>query len=152
MSGMRTIAGPLMLGVLVACAEPPQGLARTVQGSGPQIVFELDRRPLPELPFPNDIATRPDDSSPTGLRVNEKVLVCDVDSGSRFETYIFKGEPGSGIIGINGAAARLTAPGNTVLIMSFCHMTAEEMAEHHPKVAIIGEGNRIDRMIEYAPH
>ena len=74
MSGMRTIAGPLMLGVLVACAEPPQGLARTVQGSGPQIVFELDRRPLPELPFPNDIATRPDDSSPTGLRVNASLV------------------------------------------------------------------------------
>lgn len=87
----------------------------------------------------------------TGLRVNEKVLVCDVDSGSRFETYVFKGESGTGIIGINGAAARLTAPGNTVLIMSFCHMTLEEMENHHPKVAIIGEGNRIERMIAYDP-
>ena len=88
----------------------------------------------------------------TGLRVNEKVLVCDVDSGSRFETYVFKGDAGSGIIGINGAAARLTAPGNTVLIMSFCHMTTEEMADHRPKVAIIGDDNRITEMIEYAPH
>ena len=87
----------------------------------------------------------------TGLRINEKVLVCDVDSGSRFETYVFKGERGSGIIGINGAAARLTAPGNTVLIMSFCHLTLDEMKSHRPQVAIIGEGNRIDRMIEYDP-
>ena len=87
----------------------------------------------------------------TGLRINEKVLVCDVDSGSRFETYVFKGERGSGIIGINGAVARLTAPGNTVLIMSFCHLTLDEMKSHRPQVAIIGEGNRIDRMIEYDP-
>ena len=85
----------------------------------------------------------------TGLRINEKVLVCDVDSGSRFETYVFKGEAGSGIIGINGAAARLTAPGNTVLVMSFCHMTVEEMDAHRPKVAIIGDGNVVDRMIQY---
>lgn len=87
----------------------------------------------------------------TGLRVNEKVLVCDVDSGSRFETYVFKGASGSGIIGINGAAARLTAPGNTVLIMSFCQLTLDEMESHRPRVAIIGEGNRVDRMIEYEP-
>ena len=87
----------------------------------------------------------------TGIRINEKVLVCDVDSGSRFETYVFKGASGSGIIGINGAAARLTAPGNTVLIMSFCQLTLDEMESHRPRVAIIGEGNRVDRMIEYEP-
>lgn len=87
----------------------------------------------------------------TGIRINEKVLVCDVDSGSRFETYVFKGERGSGIIGINGAAARLTSPGNTVLIMSFCLLTPEEMSTHRPKVAIVGEGNTVGQLIEYDP-
>lgn len=85
----------------------------------------------------------------TGLRVNEKVLVCDVDNGNRFETYIFKGEAGSGIIGINGAAARLTAEGHRLLILSFCHMSPDEMDSHNPKVAVLGEGNRIERVIRY---
>jgi len=85
----------------------------------------------------------------TGRRIDERVLVCDVDSGSRFETCVFKSEPGSGIIGIIGVATRVTAPGNTVLVMSFCHMTVEEMDAHRPKVAIIGDGNVVDRMIRY---
>ncbi|NCF40229.1 MAG: aspartate 1-decarboxylase, partial [Planctomycetia bacterium] len=85
----------------------------------------------------------------TGRRIDEKVLVCDVDSGSRFETCVFKGEPGSGIIGINGVATRVTTPGNNVLVMSFCHMTVEEMDAHRPKLTIIGDGNVVDRMIRY---
>lgn len=85
----------------------------------------------------------------TGMRVNEKVLVCDVDNGSRFETYVFKGEAGSGVIGINGAASRLTATGHRVIVLSFCQLTPEEMDSHRPKVAIMGEGNRVDRVIEY---
>lgn len=56
------------------CALPPDGLARTQKGDGPEIVFDFDRRPLPELPFPNDIATRPDPTSPTGLRVNASTV------------------------------------------------------------------------------
>jgi len=76
MHGMRTFAvsAGLLLATLVGCAEPPEGLARTADGDGPQIVFDLQRRPLPELPFPNDIATRPDDSSPTGLRINASLV------------------------------------------------------------------------------
>lgn len=76
MTGMRTIAvsAALLLTVFAGCAEPPEGLARTAAGDGPQIVFDLERRPLPELPFPNDIATRPDPSSPTGLRINASLV------------------------------------------------------------------------------
>ena len=85
----------------------------------------------------------------TGLRVNEKVLVCDVDTGSRFETYIFKGEAGSGIIGVNGAAARLTSVGNSLLIMSFCQLTADELEAHRPTVVILDANNRVERTLEY---
>lgn len=56
--------------LLLGCAAPPEGLAPTGDGDGPEVIFELLRKPLPELPFPNDIATRPDPSSPTGLRLN----------------------------------------------------------------------------------
>ena len=64
------IAGSLLVG----CAAPPAGLASTPQGDGPKIVWDLLRQPLPELPFPNDIATRPDSSSPTGLRINASLV------------------------------------------------------------------------------
>ncbi|MBK6923583.1 MAG: hypothetical protein IPH07_39720 [Deltaproteobacteria bacterium] len=65
---------PLLLVALAACAQSPEGLFETPQGDGPRVVFDFDRRPLPEIPFPNDIATRPDPSSPTGLRVNASLV------------------------------------------------------------------------------
>jgi len=69
-----SVCAALTLVVSVGCVEPPEGLARTADGGGPQIVFELDRRPLPELPFPNDIATRHDPTSRTGLRINASLV------------------------------------------------------------------------------
>lgn len=86
-----------------------------------------------------------------GLRANERVLVCDVENGSRFETYVLRAEPGSGEIGINGAAARLTANGHRVLIMSFGLMTGDEISTHRPKVAICDARNRVAQTIEYDP-
>ena len=53
-----------------ACTEGPEGLRRTPNGSGPIVVVEWDAEPLPDLPFPNDLATRPDPTSPTGLRID----------------------------------------------------------------------------------
>ena len=87
----------------------------------------------------------------TGLRVNEKVLVADANSTNRFETYVFRGEPGSGIIGVNGAAAQLTGIGHRVIIMSFCHLDAEEFSSHRPKVVICDANNRVTESIEYHP-
>lgn len=69
---------------LVACAPPPEGLAATEDGDGPRVVFDFDKRPLPEIPFPNDIATRPDATSPTGLRINASMLApTDLESTAR---------------------------------------------------------------------
>lgn len=85
----------------------------------------------------------------TGMAVNEKVLVADCDNGQRFETYIFLGERGSGEIKVNGAAARRTGVGHKVLIMSFCHLTPQELATFRPKVVICDEQNRIEEFIEY---
>lgn len=62
------------LALAAGCAPPPEGLAPTPDGNGPRIVFDFDHRPLPEIPFPNDIATRPDASSPTGLRINASMV------------------------------------------------------------------------------
>ena len=85
----------------------------------------------------------------TGMRLNEKVLVADSENGARFETYIFRGERGSGVIGVNGAAANLTSVGHPVLIMSFCRLTEEELAAHRPKVIICNDSNEIVDRLEY---
>ena len=87
----------------------------------------------------------------TGLRVNEKVLVADANSTKRFETYVFRGEPGSGVIGVNGAAAQLTGIGHKVIVMSFCQLDEREFGEHRPKVVICDSENRITEHIEYNP-
>ena len=72
---MSLIAGVGCLVVGIGgCAEPAEGLARTADGDGPRVVFDFDNRPLPEIPFPNDIATRHDPSSPTGLRINASMV------------------------------------------------------------------------------
>lgn len=57
-----------------ACADSPEGIALTPDGDGPMVVFDFDRKPLPEIPFPNDLATRHDPTSPTGLRVNASMI------------------------------------------------------------------------------
>ena len=84
-----------------------------------------------------------------GLRPNEKVLVSDVTSGSRFETYVFKGERGSGVIGVNGAAARLSGIGHLVIIMSFCILDEAEFARHQPRVALCTTDKRVQQLIRY---
>src|SRR5688572_7529455 len=70
------LAHCLLLALLPACnAEPPpSGLATAEPTAGPKIVFDLAARPIPEIPFPNDIATRPDPTSPTGRRLNAALI------------------------------------------------------------------------------
>ncbi len=101
--------------------------------------------------YMGSITIDPDLLDATGLRINEKVLVADVDNANRFETYIFKGERGTGVVGVNGAAAKLCGVGHVVLIMSFALMTDEEMRTHRPKVVLCTPDNRIAQRIEYDP-
>jgi aspartate 1-decarboxylase len=85
----------------------------------------------------------------SGLLGNEAVVVADCENGNRFETYIIPGEPGSGVIGVNGAAARLTKVGNRVIVMSFTYATPAELAEHRSRVIIVDERNRLQEVIEH---
>jgi aspartate 1-decarboxylase len=101
--------------------------------------------------YMGSITIDPDLLDAVGMRVNEKVLVADIDSMNRFETYIFRGERGSGVIGINGAAARLSGVGHRVIIMSFCHVSLDEMRSHRPKVVLCTGDNRIAQYLEYDP-
>lgn len=86
-----------------------------------------------------------------GLRVNDAVLVANCRSGARFETYVFRGEPGSGAIEINGAAAHLAEPGDKVIVLHFAQMDDEEYAEHRPKVAIMNDDNTVSEVMRYEP-
>lgn len=86
-----------------------------------------------------------------GMLPNEKVHVVDNNNGARFETYIIAGERGSGVICVNGAAARLVQKGDVVIIMSYAYVNNEEAKNHKPTVAIMQHGNTIKELIQYEP-
>ena len=73
----------------------------------------------------------------------EAVCIWDVNNGSRFETYAIEGEPGSGVICINGAAARMVAPQDLVIIASFVNMSNAEALAHQPKLVFVDDRNRM---------
>jgi aspartate 1-decarboxylase len=83
---------------------------------------------------------------------NEKVQIVNNNNGARLETYVIPGERGSGVICLNGAAARLVHPGDQVIIISYAMMSDEDARKHRPKVAIMGEGNRIVEMLGEEVH
>lgn len=86
-----------------------------------------------------------------GMLPNEKVHIVNNNNGARFETYIIAGERGSGVICVNGAAARLVQRGDVVIILSYVYMMNDEAKEHQPKVAIMNENNSIREIINYEP-
>ncbi len=82
---------------------------------------------------------------------NEKVAIVNNNNGARLETYIIPGERGSGVICLNGAAARLVQPGDIVIIISYVMVAEEKVRQHQPKIAIMDEKNRIEQMITHEP-
>ena len=83
--------------------------------------------------------------------VNEKVQIVNNNNGARFETYTIAGERGSGIVCLNGAAARLVQAGDIVIIMSYVLLSEPEIAAHQPKVVLVGGANKIREIIRYEP-
>ena len=86
-----------------------------------------------------------------GMRVSDAVTIANCRNGERFETYIFRGEPGSKKIEINGAVAHLVEVGDKLIVMHYAYMDDAEYARHRPKVLIMGEGNRIEKAVRYEP-
>ncbi|MNJ59061.1 aspartate 1-decarboxylase [Paenibacillus bouchesdurhonensis] len=76
------------------------------------------------------------------LLENEKVQIVNNNNGARLETYVIPGPRGSGVICLNGAAARLVQPGDNVIIISYAQMSAEELRSHKPTVVFVDENNR----------
>lgn len=87
-----------------------------------------------------------------GILEYELVQIVNVENGSRFETYTIAGEPGSGMICLNGAAARQAAVGDHIIIMCYAQMTPEEAGMHKPKVVFVDDQNRIAKITNYEKH
>lgn len=87
-----------------------------------------------------------------GIAPNEKVAIVNNNNGSRFETYVIPGERGSGVLCLNGAAARLVQEGDIVIVISYAMVAEENVKSHKPKVAIMNEeNNTIKELIAAEP-
>ncbi|KAF1679855.1 aspartate 1-decarboxylase [Bacillus mexicanus] len=86
-----------------------------------------------------------------GMLPNEKVQIVNNNNGARLETYIIPGERGSGVICLNGAAARLVQEGDKVIIISYKMMSDQEAAGHEPKVAVLNDQNKIEQLLGNEP-
>ena len=86
-----------------------------------------------------------------GICVNEKVAFVNNNNGERFETYTIAGKRGSGVVCLNGAAARLVQKGDIVIIMSYVMLSGPEIQTHQPKVVLVDGENKIRDVISYEP-
>lgn len=85
----------------------------------------------------------------SGLLPYEAVLIADCENGNRFETYIIPGKPGSRVFELNGAAARLSAVGNRIIVMAFVLCDAEDIQKHEAKVLVFNHDNTITDRISH---
>lgn len=102
-----------------------------------------------ELHYVGSITVDPVLMEAAGILEYEYVQIVDVENGNRFETYTIAGEPDSGMICLNGAAARQVAVGDHIIIMSYAQMTPEEAKEHKPKVVFVDDDNKIAQISNY---
>lgn len=97
-----------------------------------------------DLHYVGSITIDPDLLEAADIFEHEQVHVVDVDNGARFETYTIAGERGSGVIQVNGAAARLVHNGDTIIVISYAQYDQSEMKDYEPKVVHVEAGtNRI---------
>ncbi len=105
-----------------------------------------------EFDYVGSITVDEDLLDAAGIREYEQVHIVDINNGQRFETYTIKGERGSGIICLNGAAARCVQKSDLVIIMSYAQMSEEEAENHKPKVVFVDENNKISKISRYEKH
>ena len=86
-----------------------------------------------------------------GILVNEKVAIVNNNNGERFETNTIAGERGSGIVCLNGAAARKVQAGDIVIIMNYVMMDDDKAKAHKPNVVLVDGDNRITDVLHYEP-
>ena len=82
-----------------------------------------------------------------GIIPFERVKVYNINNGERFDTYAIEGEAGSGVIGLNGAAARKGMVGDLIIIVTFGFYSSADLESYHPQIALLDEKNRIKEML-----
>ena len=82
-----------------------------------------------------------------GLHPFERVMVYNINNGERFDTYIIEGKPGTGVIGLNGAAARKGMIGDRVIIVSYAFFAEEELSAYNPKIILLDKSNRVKKWL-----
>ena len=87
-----------------------------------------------------------------GILPGERVQVVNNNNGARLETYTIAGKRGSGVICLNGAAARCVQVGDKIILMAYCDLDTEEVKNHKPKVVFVNEENKISRITNYEKH
>ncbi|WP_290773646.1 aspartate 1-decarboxylase [Anaerofustis sp.] len=105
-----------------------------------------------ELDYVGSITVDEELLEKAGIYEYEKVQIVDVNNGSRFETYTIAGKRGSGMICLNGAAAREVQVGDKIIIMAYANMSPDEIKENPPKVLFVDEDNKIKRITRYEKH
>lgn len=105
-----------------------------------------------QLNYVGSITVDEDLLDSAGILEYEQVQIVDVDNGNRFETYTIAGTRGSGLICLNGAAARQVAVGDKIILMAYAQMTPEEAKNTPPKVVFVSDDNKIQRVSQYEKH
>ena len=106
-----------------------------------------------ELNYVGSITVDADLLDAAGIYEYEKVAIVDIENGNRFETYTIAGERGSGMICLNGAAARCVSVGDKVILMAYAQLTQEEVRNGYaPQVVFVDEENKIVRTTTYEKH
>ncbi len=96
-----------------------------------------------DLDYEGSITIDRDLMDQAGLLENEQVDVLDITNGNRLTTYVIEGKRGSGVIGINGAAAHLVKTGDLVIICAYAQMNDNEAKEHKPTVLLLDGENKV---------
>jgi aspartate 1-decarboxylase len=101
---------------------------------------------LSELYYEGSITVDRDLLDAANILSGEKVQVVNLNNGNRLETYTLEGPAGSGIICLNGPAARLGAVGDEVIIITYANMSEEEARKHKPKIVLVNKENKIKKV------
>lgn len=105
-----------------------------------------------ELDYVGSITVDMDLLEQAGIFEYEKVQIVDVNNGSRFETYTIAGERGSGVMCLNGAAARMVQTRDKIILMAYTQVTPEEAKELRPTVLFVDEKNHVTKVTNYEKH
>ncbi len=105
-----------------------------------------------ELNYVGSITIDEDLMEKANIYEYEKVQIVNIDNGARFETYVISGKRGSGVICLNGAAARMACTGDKIIIMAYALMTPDELKEFPPRVVFVDNENKITQVTQYEKH